>query len=125
MADVLRSGYKMLNLSCPICNNPIFQTDKGEMFCVICNKKVVVEKDKLTRPRGDTRVDNESKKPSELKVDIPNDINVFHYTRNIITSKIKLISELLEKESQIDQIERYIIILRDLFKLLSDIGQID
>ncbi|MFX1411897.1 MAG: Sjogren's syndrome/scleroderma autoantigen 1 family protein, partial [Promethearchaeota archaeon] len=46
MADLLRSGHKMLNMACPICNNPIFKKRSGETFCPTCNREVLIVKNK-------------------------------------------------------------------------------
>ncbi len=40
MADLLRSGHTMLNLACPVCNNPLFRNkDKEIWFNTPSNKK--------------------------------------------------------------------------------------
>ena len=43
MAKYLREGARMLDLSCPECNNPIFQMKTGEKICVVCEKQVFFE----------------------------------------------------------------------------------
>lgn len=43
MAKALREGARMLDLACPVCNNPIFQAKSGEMMCVACERQVVLE----------------------------------------------------------------------------------
>ena len=43
MADLLKSGAKMLSESCPICNTPLFEF-KDEVFCAKCNKPVAIVK---------------------------------------------------------------------------------
>jgi uncharacterized Zn finger protein (UPF0148 family) len=43
MAKALREGAKMLDLACPVCNNPIFQVKSGEKVCVSCERKVLFE----------------------------------------------------------------------------------
>ncbi len=42
MADLLRSGATLTDLSCPICASPIFRLKSGELWCAQCQKKVVV-----------------------------------------------------------------------------------
>jgi len=43
MAELLKSGATMLSELCPECGNPLFKI-KNEIFCVKCNKPVVIVK---------------------------------------------------------------------------------
>ncbi len=43
MAKALKEGAKMLDLACPVCNNPVFQVKSGEKMCIVCDRKVVFE----------------------------------------------------------------------------------
>jgi uncharacterized Zn finger protein (UPF0148 family) len=109
MADLLRSGHKMLNLSCPICNNPIFQNKDGVSFCAICNREVIV-------------ANNISDKNVEEKETILNkntkQINIPSVLISVLTDKLNWISKKLEKETQLDIIEKYLKIICDLLNLL-------
>jgi uncharacterized Zn finger protein (UPF0148 family) len=109
MADLLRSGHKMLNLSCPICNNPIFQNKDGVSFCVICNREVIV-------------ANSISDKNVEEKETILNkntkQINIPSVLISVLTDKLNWISKKLEKETQLDLIEKYLKIICDLLNLL-------
>lgn len=109
MADLLRSGHKMLNLSCPICNNPIFQNKDGMSFCAICNREVIV-------------ANNISDKNVEEKETILNkntkQINIPSVLISVLTDKLNWISKKLEKETQLDIIEKYLKIICDLLNLL-------
>lgn len=42
-AELLLKGAKMLNLNCPICQNPILKMRNEEMYCVKCNKSVIFD----------------------------------------------------------------------------------
>jgi len=42
MADLLRSGATLTDLSCPVCASPIFRLKSGELWCAQCQKKVMV-----------------------------------------------------------------------------------
>jgi len=42
MADALKSGAVMLDLQCPACSSPLFRLRSGEIWCVRCQKRVVV-----------------------------------------------------------------------------------
>ncbi|MEM1586230.1 MAG: Sjogren's syndrome/scleroderma autoantigen 1 family protein [Candidatus Bathyarchaeia archaeon] len=45
MADMLKSGALLTDLSCPVCSSPLFKLKSGELWCVQCQKKVVVVKE--------------------------------------------------------------------------------
>ena len=45
MADLLRSGATLTDLSCPACSSPLFRLKNGELWCAKCQKKVIVVKD--------------------------------------------------------------------------------
>lgn len=42
MAELLRSGAKMLSYSCPECGSPLFQLKSGEIWCAKCKRRVVI-----------------------------------------------------------------------------------
>ncbi len=109
MADLLRTGHKMLNLSCPICNNPIFQNKDGVSFCVICNREVIM-------------ADSVSDKNFEEKETILNKNtkqgNIPSVLITVLTDKLNWITQKLKKENQLDIIEKYLKILFDLLNLL-------
>jgi len=44
MAEFLRQGAKMLDLTCPACGNPLFKLKNSEIYCPSCEKKVIIEK---------------------------------------------------------------------------------
>lgn len=45
MADMLRSGATLTDLSCPVCASPIFRLKSGELWCAQCQKKIIVVKE--------------------------------------------------------------------------------
>lgn len=42
MAELLRSGAKMLSQSCPECGSPLFQLKSGEIWCARCQRRVII-----------------------------------------------------------------------------------
>lgn len=109
MADLLRSGYTMLNLACPECNNPLFRNKNNETFCSICNKKILFKKN-INGQSSSARI-SESLNDNKNSLDISS-------LQQIIEEKITYISNILKDETQINLIERYVKILSQLFKLL-------
>jgi UPF0148 protein len=45
MAELLRSGARMLSKSCPECDAPLFQLKTGEIWCAKCQRRVVIISD--------------------------------------------------------------------------------
>jgi UPF0148 protein len=45
MADMLRQGATLTELSCPACSSPIFRMQSGELWCGHCKKRVIVIKE--------------------------------------------------------------------------------
>ncbi len=42
IAKVLMEGGKLLAESCPVCSTPLVQEKSGEVYCVSCQKRVVI-----------------------------------------------------------------------------------
>lgn len=45
MAELLKSGAVLTDLSCPVCASPLFRLKSGEIWCAQCQKKVVIVKE--------------------------------------------------------------------------------
>ncbi len=45
MADALRRGASLTEHSCPACSSPLFKLKSGELWCVRCQKRVIVVKE--------------------------------------------------------------------------------
>ncbi len=116
MADLLRSGYTMLNLACPVCNNPLFRNKNKEIFCPICNKKVLIKKN-----------ENLPVHSIKIKKDVNKDkVNINLYSlKEIIEEKINWIAQKLKNENQVNLIERHLKILIQLYDLLEKIKNND
>ena len=116
MADLLRSGHTMLNLACPVCNNPLFRNKKKEIFCPICNKKVLIKKN-----------ENLPVHSIKIKKDVNKDkVNINLYSlKEIIEEKINWIAQKLKNENQVNLIERHLKILIQLYDLLEKIKNND
>ncbi len=109
MADLLRTGHKMLNLSCPICNNPIFQNKEGVSFCAICNRAVIM---------ADSVSDKNIEENETILNKDTKQVNIPIVLISILTDNLNWITQKLEKENQLDIIEKYLKILFDLLNLL-------
>ena len=45
MADLLRQGATLTDLSCPVCSSPLFRLKDGTLWCAKDEKKVVIVKE--------------------------------------------------------------------------------
>ncbi|RLG90888.1 MAG: hypothetical protein DRO36_05295 [Candidatus Hecatellales archaeon] len=44
MAEALKAGATMLEESCPQCSSPLFKLPSGEIYCLTCNRRVILVK---------------------------------------------------------------------------------
>jgi uncharacterized Zn finger protein (UPF0148 family) len=109
MADLLKSGHKMLSLSCPICNNPVFQNKSGTTFCAICNREVLlVDKDSN---KNDVALKPTVNNPLEIT-------NLDSEIKSVIIEKINWIAHKLENETQLHIVNEYLELILNLLKIL-------
>ncbi|MFH0749141.1 MAG: Sjogren's syndrome/scleroderma autoantigen 1 family protein [Candidatus Bathyarchaeota archaeon] len=85
MADLLKSGARMLEDHCPECNSPLFLV-KGTVWCPKCQKKVIIIKEGEEPP----------------KTVLPSLNNV----ESIILTKIQETSKLIMEEKDIENLEK-------------------
>ncbi|MHA1349211.1 MAG: Sjogren's syndrome/scleroderma autoantigen 1 family protein [Promethearchaeota archaeon] len=112
MADLLKSGHKMLSLSCPICNNPLFQNKSGTTFCAICNREVLlVDKDSN---KNDVALKPTVNNPLEIT-------NLDSEIKSVIIEKINWIAHKLENETQLHIVNEYLELILNLLKILDGI----
>jgi len=45
MADLLRQGATLTDLSCPVCSSPLFRLQDGTLWCAKDEKKVIIVKE--------------------------------------------------------------------------------
>ena len=118
MANLLKSGYTMLNLACPICSNPIFRDKNGDTLCPICNRKVIFTDHEYSD-------DNEEKKTiknhsNDDKVKLSN-AAIFQSLKQTAMIKLKYFTDLLESEKNPEVCEKVVHTLKRLVKLINEI----
>ena len=114
MADLLRSGYTMLNQACPNCKNPIFRNRSGEMFCPTCSKPVVFSEKIIDVPKN---------KKSEIEDGVIHDENgnnlePLNFLYSVVLNKINLTADRLSKETELSNFKNYIKIIHMFLKVL-------
>ena len=118
MADLLRMGYTMLNIACPVCNNPIFQNKSGDKFCPSCDRKVVVVNDKTAQSYQNKNIS--SKNNLIIKTNLRE--AVYNSLEDVISKKIQWIIEKLYGETDIELVGSYIDLISNLLNLLNKIN---
>lgn len=122
MADLLRGGATMLNKACPECNSPLFKVKNEEIFCPICEKKVVIVKkgDEVQEILKDAIVLDKKLEENALEIEKNNE-DLFLKLESVLKNKLKLIIEKLEQEDQLENLRIYSIIILNILKLLEKI----
>jgi len=119
MADLLRLGHTMLNIACPVCNNPIFQNKNGEKYCPSCDRKVVVM-------NNNAALENYKKKKlnSESDLNLKTNIKetIYNSLEEVISKKIQWLIEKLQVETDIELIRIYIDLMSNLLDLLNKVS---
>ena len=118
MADLLRMGYTMLNIACPVCNNPIFQNKSGDKFCPSCDRKVVVVNDKTDQ----SYQNNKSSLKNNLSIKTNLRESVYTSLEDVVSKKIQWIIEKLYVETDIEIVGSYIDLISNLLNLLNKIN---
>ena len=121
MANLLKSGYTMLNLACPVCNNPLFRAKNGDTLCPICNRKVILV-DNESAPHKDEKknIKNQEKK-DQVK---PSNNIIFQNLKQIAIAKLKEFTNLLENEKTLEKSEKIIQTLTLLANLINEVNKL-
>ncbi len=106
MAELLRKGATMLNLACPACNSPLFKYKTDDVFCPVCNKKVVVVKEgeEISTNGAKASTIKSSSSDSIKKISLN---EIYNRLENILIDKIKWIMRKIENEEQIKNLKSY------------------
>jgi len=87
MADLLRSGATLTDLSCPVCSSPIFRLKSGELWCVQCQKRVIVVKE-------------------DEQIEETKSLMTLSTVESTLLMKIKEINERIQKENDVEELQR-------------------
>lgn len=105
MADLLRSGAALTDLSCPVCASPIFRLKSGELWCAQCQKKVVVVK--------------EEEEVREIEIS-----SALSQAESVLLMKVWEINEKLKIEENLEEIKRLSLVMSTLLDNLERIRRI-
>ncbi len=97
MAKLLQEGATMLDKVCPQCNTLIYRLPDKKIICPSCNREIIIQKEESLPQKN---------------VVSTNQINHdFSSVRNIVFSKIALLSQILQSENDIYQVEKILTII--------------
>jgi len=102
MADLLRQGATLTELSCPACASPIFKLKSGELWCAKCQKRVIVVREGQT--------------PEEAAAPI-----VMSSLESTVLAKIKEVEARIKEENDPAQLEKHSATLATLLENLERI----
>jgi uncharacterized Zn finger protein (UPF0148 family) len=99
MAEVLKQGATLTEFACPACASPLFRFKSGELWCVKCDKRVVVVKEGESTERmvGQARLAS---------------------LENTILEKIQMVEKKIREEESADELQKLNAVLSSLLESL-------
>ena len=117
MADLLLQGSQMTDLTCPKCDTILFRLKNKDLFCLTCNKKVVVVKNSTSNA-----VETPSPEKTHSK---ENSDEALTQLRDTILFKIQYFTQKLETLSDPEEITALLKVINKLLGTMDIIKQID
>jgi len=104
MADLLRQGSTLTNLSCPACGSPLFRLKDQTLWCVKDKKKVIIMK------RG-----SEEKNSNNTTYD---------KIEKTLLSKVNKLQDRIENTEKLDELQKLTSTLSEILTTLEKINKI-
>ena len=108
MADLLRQGAALTDLSCPACSSPLFRFKDGTLWCEQDQKKVIIVKEGEQTPVQMT----------------PQTNTTYDKLETTLLTKIQVIEDKIEKTEDIEEVQKLSIALSELLNSLEKIKKI-
>jgi len=105
MADLLRSGATLTDLSCPACSSPLFRLKNRDLWCAECQKKVIVVK-------ADEQIEETTR------------LTALGTVESTLLAKIAEINERIQNENDIEELQRLSTVMATLLDNLNRIRRI-
>lgn len=105
MADLLRQGATLTDLSCPVCYSPLFRFKDGTLWCEQDQKKVVIVK--------------EGEQPPTQK--LPQQNTAYNKLETTLLTKIQGIEDKIQKTEDLDELQKLSTALSELLGSLEKI----
>jgi len=109
MAELLRRGETLTDLSCPVCFSPLFRLHDGTLWCAKDEKKVVIVKEGQEPP-----------KPAQATATN----STYEKVEATLLAKILDIQAKIEKTEDIDELQKLTVALSELLNSLEKIKKI-
>ncbi len=107
MAELLRQGATLTDLSCPVCASPLFRLHDGSLWCAKDEKKVVIVK--------------EGEEPPRQAQPAPQANSAYDKLEAILMAKIADIQGKIEKTEDIDELQKLTVALSELLNSVDKI----
>ncbi len=109
MAELLRQGATLTDLSCPNCNSPLFRLHDGTLWCAKDEKKVVVVKEGEELPKQATTT-----APSKANA-------AYDKLESTLLSKLQDLQAKIEKTEDVDELQKMTMALSELLNSLDKV----
>jgi len=103
MADLLRQGATLTDLSCPVCATPLFRLKDGTLWCAKDEKKVIIVKEGEPAPTSSSSNSTYDKLEATL------------------LTKIQGIQDKIEKTEDVEEIQKLSTALSELLNSLEKV----
>jgi len=107
MADLLRQGATLTDLSCPACSSPLFRFKDNTLWCEQDQKRVIVVKEGEQTPEQTVQINT-----------------AYDKLETTLLTKIQGIEDKIEKTEDIEEIQKLSIALSELLNSLEKIRKI-
>lgn len=108
MANLLRQGATLTDLSCPACSSPLFRLKDGALWCAKDEKKVIIVKEGQEPPK-------QAMSPSNIAS------AAYDKLEATLLAKIQEIEGKIEKTQDVDELQKLTVALSELLNSLDKI----
>lgn len=113
MAKLLKEGATMLDKTCPKCGTLIYRLPDKKIICPSCGSEIIIQKD---TPKNNVQISSQQESTS---------IYNFVPLMETICSKIDQYRKILHDESDIEKIEKIVIMIDNLIRLYKKVKNIN
>ncbi len=106
MAELLRQGATLTDLSCPVCASPLFRLKDGTLWCAKDEKKVIIVK--------------EGEEPPKPAAQAPSN-TAYDKLEATLMAKIADIQGKIEKTEDVDELQKLTLALSELLNSVEKI----
>jgi UPF0148 protein len=106
MAELLRQGATLTDLSCPVCASPLFRLKDGTLWCAKDEKKVIIVREGEEPPKQTT--------PTQSN-------NTYDKLEAVLMTKIADIQNKIETTQDIDELQKLTLSLNELLNSVEKI----